>query len=483
MRSILYTVASVLLVASSCASHAQTGAVDVVPAFPNLSFNQPTDIQNAGDGSERLFVCEKGGIIRVFTNDPNASSTGTFLDLSGRVVTGSEMGLLGLAFHPNYAENGYFYVNYNIDRDGTLLTVISRFTVDPEDPDKADVESELVLIEFEQPFANHDGGQVAFGPDGYLYIATGDGGSGGDPLNSGQSLDTWLGKILRINVDIPASVLNYTIPEDNPFAGHEQNRNEIYAYGLRNPWRFSFDPETGRLWAADVGQDAYEEINIIENGKNYGWRVMEGWHCFNPRNNCDSTGMTGPVWEYGRELGASITGGYVYRGQDVPELQGKYVYADFVTGRIWALTYDEGESRVTENMLLEDTDVFISTFGTDEQNELYVGGFNGQIYKFEVASGVKDGEAQGSAGAQLRAIRPNPANSHMRIPYDLKERTAVVLALYNGLGQEIARLVDREQGPGAYEVEFDASRLTETIYYCRLLTSEGVTSRPFTVVR
>lgn len=483
MRSILYALACIFLVASSCASNAQSGSVEIVQAFPSLFFDQPTDIQNANDGSDRLFVCEKGGLLKVFSNDPNANSTETFLDLSGRVSTSSEMGLLGLAFHPNYAENGYFYVNYNIERNDSLLTVISRFTVDAEDADRADILSELVLIEFEQPFANHDGGQVAFGPDGYLYIATGDGGSGGDPLNSGQTLDTWLGKILRIDVDSPDDGMNYGIPDDNPFAGHAQNRNEIYAYGLRNPWRFSFDSENGRLWAADVGQDAYEEIDIIENGKNYGWRIMEGWHCFNPRNNCDSTGLTGPVWEYGRDMGASITGGYVYHGSDVPELDNMYVYADFVSGRVWALVYDEEQNRVTQNTLLDDTDLLVSTFGVDESNELYIGAFSGRIYKFATTSSVKGENGEERSGAVLREIRPNPANRQVVIPYHLTERTSVVLALYNGLGEEIARLVDGEQEPGNYEVELDASRLAETIYYCRLRTAQGISSRPISIVR
>lgn len=483
MRSILYSFALTFLVVLAYACKAQSGPIDIVPAFPSLSFNQITDIQNAGDGSNRLFVCEKTGRVKVFPNDPDVSSATTFLDLSGRVTTSSEMGLLGLAFHPNYSENGYFYVNYNIQREGASLTVISRFSVDAQDPNKADVASELVLIEFEQPFANHDGGQIAFGPDGYLYIAAGDGGSGGDPLNSGQSLDTWLGKIHRIDVDNPDDGLNYGIPADNPFAGHGEYRHEIYAYGLRNPWRFSFDSESGRLWAADVGQDAYEEIDIIEKGKNYGWRVMEGWHCYNPKNNCDSTGLTGPVWEYGRDMGASITGGYVYHGTDVPELQGQYIYADFATGRVWGLVYSAEENRVTSNALLKDAGIAVSTFGVDEAQELYIGGFSGDIYKFEMTTGVNESGAESRSGAQLRAIRPNPAQSQVVIPYHLTERTSVVLALYNELGEEITRLVDREQEPGNYEVEFDTGRLAETIYYCRLITERGVSAQQITVVR
>lgn len=241
--------------------------VDVT--FPNLSFSHPVGLYSAEDGTDRLFVVEQEGRIQVFGNNPNVSVTEVFLDIRDLVLFGGEQGLLGLAFHPNFAQNRYFYVDYVAPNP--RRTVIARYSVSPTNPDMTDMNSELVLLEVAQPFENHNGGQIAFGPDGYLYIALGDGGSGGDPQGNGQNRATLLGKILRIDIDSPSSSLNYGIPPDNPFVGNTEGfREEIYAYGLRNPWRFSFDLTTGRLWVADVGQDRMEEIDIVEKGKNYG---------------------------------------------------------------------------------------------------------------------------------------------------------------------------------------------------------------------
>lgn len=480
MRSIFLPFAVVAILVSSCASQAQTTSIEVVQAFPNLFFEQPTEIQNAGDGSNRLFVCEKFGRIRVFENRADVESSTLFLDLEERVETASEMGLLGLAFHPDYAVNGYFYVNYNINRNDSNFTIIARFGNDPENPDQADIESEVILLEFYQPFPNHDGGQLAFGPDGYLYIGTGDGGSGGDPLNAGQRLNTMLGKILRIDVDNPGQVRNYGIPADNPFVDDPESLDEIYAYGLRNPWRFSFDSETGRLWAADVGQDRFEEIDIIEKGKNYGWKIMEGWHCFSPFNGCDSTGLTGPVWEYGRSGGASITGGYVYRGDDVAELYGSYIYADFVSGKIWALIYD-GESPATAE-LIEDTDEFISTFGVDESDELYFASFGGALYRFVVPSGVEN-QAKSVSGVLFEPIRPNPAAGRASIAYRLSERSTVRLTVHDARGEELLLISDEFRTPGTYRAEFETGQLPEAVYYVRLTTDKGTVSQALTVVR
>lgn len=351
-----------------------TGDYEVEAAFPNLMFVHPVDLQNAGDGSNRLFVVEQAGRILVFPNSSTVLAAEIFLDIQNRVSdAGGEEGLLGLAFHPEYEINGSFYVNYVAPNP--RRTVISQFTVDPTDPDRGDPTTELILLEFDQPFSNHNGGQLSFGPDGYLYIATGDGGSGGDPLNNGQSLTTLLGKILRIDVN-PGSGL-YIIPPDNPFAG-TSFREEIYAYGLRNPWRFSFDPMTGWLWAGDVGQDAWEEVDIIESGGNYGWRVMEGNHCFQPSIGCDETGLIPPVWEYGHASGESVTGGFVYRGTANPGLTAAYIYGDYVSGSIWALTY--GGIQSPSNTLLSQTSLSISSFGIDEEGELYICDYEGGIY-------------------------------------------------------------------------------------------------------
>jgi len=355
-------------------------SVELVEAFPNLSFERPVDLQIAPDQSNRLFVVEQRGVISVFENQHQTSKS-TFLDINARIDDKrNEEGLLGLAFHPNYASNGYFFVNYTAT--GPDRTVISRFKVDPADVSQALPDSEQVFLEFDQPHSNHNGGQVVFGPDGYLYIATGDGGSGGDPDGHGQNLKTLLGAILRIDVDQPSPGKVYTIPADNPFVGNTSGyREEIYAYGLRNPWRMSFDAQTGELWAGDVGQNAFEEIDIIEKGGNYGWNIMEGLHCFGS-SDCDQANLIDPVWEYAQSDGdRSVTGGFVYRGNAIPELQGKYVYGDYVSGRIWTLEGNQASN--AENNLLMDTSLSIAAFGVDANQELYVCAFNDKIYKFE----------------------------------------------------------------------------------------------------
>jgi glucose/arabinose dehydrogenase len=352
-------------------------AIKTVVAYPSLTFRRPVDLQQPNDQSDRLFVVEQEGIISVFPRSgPTAKKT--FLDITARVDdAGNEEGLLGLAFHPQYKTNGFFYVNYtasNPDR-----TVVSRFKVS-SDPDKAEVTSELVILTFNQPYSNHNGGQLAFGPDGYLYIAIGDGGSGGDPNNHGQDLATLLGSIARIDINSTAGALNYAIPTDNPFKGNASGyKEEIYAYGLRNPWRISFDVETGKLWAADVGQNAYEEIDIIEKGGNYGWRLMEGKHCY--QSNCNQTGLKLPVWDYPRSEGLSVTGGFVYRGALLPSLKGEYIYADYGSQKVWALDATDVNSPVNRQVVT--AGFAISSFGVDIDNELYLCGFDGRIHKLE----------------------------------------------------------------------------------------------------
>ena len=276
----------------------------------------------------------------VFSNEQNAASASTFLDIRGQVNDrGNEEGLLGLAFDPDYTSNGYFYVYYSAS--SPRRSIISRFSVSPDDFNIADHNSERVILEVPQPFANHNGGQIVFGSDGYLYVGLGDGGSRGDPGLNGQDPSTLLGTILRIDVSSIDRDGEYTIPSDNPFVGRGGGvRGEIWAYGLRNPWRFTFDRELGDLWAADVGQNRFEEVDIIKPGRNYGWNVMEGFHCFQPSNGCNQEGLELPVFEYGRDDGCSVTGGYVYRGSRLPSLYGAYVYGDFCTGKIWALRYD-----------------------------------------------------------------------------------------------------------------------------------------------
>ncbi len=368
----------------SCVVNAQQSlsSYKLHDAFPHLSFDNPLDIQHAGDDTNRLFVVSQGGLIHVFENTPEVKSAKVFLDIRDKVIAGGELGLLGLAFHPDYEKNGYFYVNYTAPKP--LRTLIARYSVSANNPDSADKKSERVLFYINQPYPNHNGGQIAFGPDGYFYIAVGDGGAAGDPQNNGQNKSSLLGKLLRIDVDCASGKKSYCIPPDNPFAGNTHGyKEEIYAYGLRNPWRFSFDPVTGWLWAGDVGQNLWEEIDVVEKGKNYGWRIMEGNHCYKS-SSCDTTGLVLPIWEYGHDEqgGCSVTGGYVYRGKKFPELYGKYLYGDYCTGRVWTITYD-GINPAVNSLLLKE-DINISSFGVDKDNEIYLCDLKGKIYKLAV---------------------------------------------------------------------------------------------------
>ncbi|MCF6154703.1 MAG: glucose sorbosone dehydrogenase [Candidatus Brocadia sp.] len=370
-----------LLFSVSCIVNAQQAqqSYKLQDAFPNLSFNRPLDLQHAGDGTNRLFVVSQNGLISVFENTSNVKSAKIFLDIRDKVIAGGELGLLGLAFHPDYEKNGYFYVNYTAPKP--LRSVIARYSVSTTNSNSADKKSELILFQVNQPYSNHNGGQLAFGLDGYLYIALGDGGSAGDPQNNGQNKSSFLGKILRLDVNCTSDDKNYCIPPDNPFAGNTQGyKEEIYAYGLRNPWRFCFDSVTGRLWTGDVGQDLWEEIDIVEKGKNYGWKIMEGNHCYKS-SSCNTSGLALPIWEYGHDDqgGCSVTGGYVYRGKIFPELSGRYLYGDYCTGRVWALKYD-GINPVSNALLLKE-DINISSFGVDKYNEVYLCDLDGKIYK------------------------------------------------------------------------------------------------------
>lgn len=351
------------------------GQLELQNAFPSLSFAGPVFITHAGDNSNRVFVVEQAGRIKVFPNVQSASTATEFLNITDRVASGGEMGLLGLAFHPNYENNGYFYVNYTAN--SPRRTIIARYQV-TSNPNSADKNSEFQLLVFDQPFSNHNGGWIGFGPnDGYLYLASGDGGDAGDPQNNGQSINTLLGKILCIDVD---GADPYAIPTTNPFFDSTGTiQREIYAWGLRNPWRCSFDPLTGWLWAADVGQYDWEEIDIIENGENYGWRCYEGNHSFNT-SGCNYPEYIDPIWEYPHTPECSITGGYVYRGVNVPELTGKYIYGDYCSRKIWALEYD-GINPPTNEFLLTAPSL-ITSFGTDENAEILITSSNGNIYTF-----------------------------------------------------------------------------------------------------
>ena len=348
-------------------------------AFPNIEIEQPVDFQMPDDDTNRVFIVSQIGIIYTFNATPFVNETEIFLDIREKVSCCWELGLLSLAFHPNFKENGYFYVYYTTN--SIESSKLARYTVNTSNPNQADVSSELILLDQHQPFANHNGGRVAFGPDGFLYLSLGDGGGDLDPYNNAQNKSSLLGKILRIDVDEPSAGRNYGIPPDNPFVNNTSGfREEIFAYGLRNPWRFSFDPETGLLWNADVGQNRIEEINIIYNGYNYGWNTFEGTICNELENqSCNRDNITFPIHEYDHQLGKSITGGFVYRGSQLPDLYGYYIYADFVSGRIWALNLDQNNQ--TTNLELLNSNVFITSFGIDLHHELYAVAYDGYIYQ------------------------------------------------------------------------------------------------------
>lgn len=343
-------------------------SISLTPFVSGLS--QPVAITQAGDGSGRLFVVEQGGTVKIVRNAAVAPQP--FLNITGMIRSGGEQGLLGLAFPPNFAVRQSFYVNYT-NRTGVGNTVIARYAVGAN-PDQADQGSGAELLTFTQPFANHNGGQLAFGPDNLLYIGSGDGGSGGDPLGNAQNTASLLGKILRLDVLSGPTV---AIPPGNPFG------NEIWAYGLRNPWRFSFDRQTGDLYVADVGQGTREEIDFLAagsgTGANYGWNIMEGSLCFLAPGLCSSAGLVLPVVEYDHSAGdCSVIGGYVYRGSN-PSLRGTYLYGDFCSGRIWGLRRN---GSAWENRLLLDSALLISTFGEDEAGELYVADYGtGTLYR------------------------------------------------------------------------------------------------------
>jgi len=339
--------------------------------------NSPVHITHAPGESDRLYIVEQAGRIKVYEN----GLLSTFLDIRQLVRSGGERGLLSVAFHPQYntsgsKHEGRFFVNYTANRANPnplrrpdLYTIIAEYKEGKE----------KILKEIYQRYSNHNGGQIDFGPDGFLYIGMGDGGSGGDPNNHAQNKRSLLGKMLRIDVNKKGAL--YGIPEDNPYADGVEGEKEIFAIGLRNPWRFSFDRKNGTLFAADVGQGTKEEIDIVENGKNYGWRVTEGTVCHRPAQGCDKTGLESPIHDYGRNDGFSVTGGFVYRGSQSPTLAGKYIYGDYGSGNIWAL--EEQADGTWKNELLLRSGHSISSFGEDLNGEIYLADHSGKIYQIE----------------------------------------------------------------------------------------------------
>jgi uncharacterized repeat protein (TIGR03806 family) len=351
------------------------GAVTLTRIWPTRTFSRPTFLTYAPDGSHRIFVLGQYGVITVM-HDAGTTSTGqTFLDIRTKVWGSGERGLLGLAFDPDFSKNGYFYIYYSISNPHR--SVIARYTVSATNPNQADPKSEKILLVVAQPRTNHNGGMLAFGPDRMLYIALGDGGS---YVNTSQNTSNLLGSILRID---PRASTGYSIPRDNPFVGKTGYRPEIWAYGLRNPWRFSFDRQNGRLWCADVGASTWEEVDIIEKGGNYAWPFFEGNRSYRNPGNRKPSEFNMPVIDVARGLARSITGGYVYRGSKLASLRGAYVYGDYATGRIWALVYDQKSKKVVSNTQIASLSS-ISSFGEDRDGEIYVLSlWRGRVYRVE----------------------------------------------------------------------------------------------------
>ena len=362
-------------------------------AFPALKLNRPLWLSEAPDGSKRLFVVQQDGKILILPKDRNGTETKTFLDISDRKPwVQNEEGLLGFAFHPKYKANGKFYIFYS--QQNPRRSVISEFHVSKADADVADKASERILFEVPQPEWNHNGGQIEFGPDGFFYIGLGDGGGANDQFRTGQNLGTLLAKILRVDVNSKTGDLPYGIPKDNPFVDNPEARAETWAYGLRNPWRFSFDRKTGLLYCADVGQNKWEEIDIIEKGGNYGWSFREGFQEFGTRQPPAEAKLIDPILEYPHNAqlstnhlpGLSITGGYVYRGSKIPALQGVYLYTDFVSGTLWGLRYENGKVTTAGVLEMQPKGVparQFSSFAEDISGEIYILGYDGNIYELE----------------------------------------------------------------------------------------------------
>ncbi len=420
-------------------------------------FDSPVDLKNAGD--DRLFVVEQGGDIEIIQADGSVNAT-SFLDISGNISSGGERGLLSVAFHPDYSNNGFFFVNYTRQDGGTR---ISRFSVDPSNPDLALPASELIILEYSQPFSNHNGGCLQFGPDGFLYIASGDGGSGGDPGNRAQNTEVLLGKLLRIDIDNPIpGGTNYSIPADNPFAGNPSSAQEIWAYGLRNPWKFSFDSATDDLWIADVGQNAFEEINKVgatEAGLNYGWRCYEASTIFNNAGCPPAGDLTFPIAEYPHSEGQSITGGYVYRGTDFPAMEGLYFFADFISGLVGSINPSgvyEDYGSLGGNW---------ATFGVDNSNELYIAGFNGVISRVTapIIFGIDDQDNS------TFMVYPNPAEDTVNLK--LTNDTISSLTLLDMKGS----VLFTEEALSVSQKELNVANLSQGVYLLKLTTQNNST--------
>lgn len=467
-----------MLIASLLIAPGVAHATYFFDAFPKLApFTNPMGIEDPMDGTDRLFIVQRSGRIYVIQNDPTVTTKTLFLDLSALITTQTEGGLLGLAFHPNYENNGYFFVTYTAENP--RREVLARYSVDPSNPDLALMGSEFVIVEIPKVNLHHNGGRIAFGADGFLYWSLGEDGLA--PL--AQDLTQWNGKLLRIDIDHPSGGNNYGIPVSNPFAASGGGvRREIWAYGFRNPWRFTFDPPTGRIWLGDVGENSWEEINIIRKGRNYGWPRMEGNECFSP-NTCDTTGLNivPPLYVYEHFGSASITGGFVYRGPSNPSLVGKYIYADFITAEVSALTWD-GVNPPTNTLLTNISS--IPSFGVDKNNELFMASFDGNIYRlFATPTPVPT-----PALSHSLVVAPNPFSSTANISLSLNQPAIVELTVYDVAGRRVTTIVNSRANQFT-ETHWDGldakgHPASSGVYFMRLsLNGRGVETRRVTLVK
>src|SRR5690554_1770653 len=423
----------------------------------NSGFSRPLSLQHANDN--RLFVVEQGGKIKIIQPDGTVNST-PFIDISNQISNVSEQGLLGLTFHPEYENNGYFYINYT-DVNGN--TQVSRFSVSSSNSDLADNNSELSILAYDQPVVNHNGGNLAFGPDGYLYISSGDGGGSGDPNNLSQNINSFLGKLLRIDVDTPSNGNNYGIPASNPFIGNSNAKQEIFAYGLRNPWRFSIDFITNEIWIADVGQGNIEEINrapLTSAGLNYGWRCYEGSLPFNTQGCPSESELEFPFAEYPHTNGnCSVTGGYVYRGSLYSDIAGRYFFADYCSGLIG--TVDDSGNILEHGYFTGSW----ASFGEDINKELYIVDISGgNIYKVKGSELVN---TEDYIFEKSLSILPNPASEN--ITFSLKNDTFQAIQIFDIQGS----LVYLTENIDSKEVKVSVEKLNSGIYIAKIISEKG----------
>lgn len=465
-------------------SYAQEVEITYTRVFPNVAFDMPMGLTFAPEDPHLLYVPELRGTVRAFENDNDTARSWVFLDAREDVSPGSGTGeFYDIAFHPDYQSNGYCYVYYFAASPRTINLV--RYTRDPTERHVVDPNSKLVILSVPHPGPqNHSGGSISFGPDGYLYLPIGDGGSWGDELGYGQDRTNLFGAVIRIDVDNPSGGLNYGIPPDNPYVGNSDGwREEIWAYGFRNPFRSSFDRQSGALWVGDVGEEAWEEINIVERGGNYGWSALEGPECFNLPD-CDPSQFSAPVYAYPHQKGVpnSVTGGTVYWGNGIPELRGRYVFGDF-TGRLWAMDFSDIDNPIVTT--LDDTTPVV-TIGVGPLGELYVPKlFNGQIVRIDRLPDTAEEEISAPIEFDLSIdALPNPSSSRTTIRLQVGQATFVRTSLFDMLGREIKLVFEGELAAGATrQVAIDTSDLAAGVYVVRGVSDGRTQSSILTIVK